>query len=64
MISITSNLYQAIFSLVIDITFVKYIWLIHSLTASHFKSSNAYNFLICEQKKHQVSETIHVTYVT
>ena len=30
-----------------------YLWLFHWLTAVHFRTSNAYNFLICEQK-HQV----------
>ena len=47
-------------SLVIDISlyfhcsvFLDHLWLFHSLNAAHFESSNAYNFLICEQK-HQV----------
>ena len=53
MISITCDCYQHIFSLVIDITFLDYLCLFHSLNAAHFESSNAYNFLICEQK-HQV----------
>ena len=54
--------YQSLvkWSLVIDISlyfhcsvFLDYAWLFHSLNAAHFESSNAYNFLICEQK-HQV----------
>ena len=58
-ISITSEMiwYQ---SLVIDISlyfhcsvFLDHLWLFHSLNAAHFVSSNAYNFLICEQN-HQV----------
>ena len=44
-------------SLVIDIglyfhcSVFYHLWLFHSLNAAHFKSSNAYNFLICEQKQ-------------
>ena len=58
-ISLTSEMiwYQ---SLVIDISlyfhwsfFLDHLWLFHSLNAAHFESSNAYNFLICEQK-HQM----------
>ena len=41
------------FSLVIDITFLDYLWHFYSLNAAHFESSNAHNFHICEQK-HQV----------
>ena len=33
-----------------DITFKDYLLFSHSLNAPHFKSSNAYNFLNCEQK--------------
>ena len=33
--------------------FFYHLWLFHSLNAAHFESSNAYNFLIFEQK-HQV----------
>ena len=58
-ISITSEMiwYQ---SLVFDISlyfhcsvFLDHLWLFHSLNAAHFESSNACNFLIC-QDKHQV----------
>ena len=37
--------------------FLGHLWLYHSLNAAHFESSNAYNFLICEQK-HQVCVVI------
>ena len=33
--------------------FLDYLWLFHWLTVVHFRTSNAYNFLICE-RKHQV----------
>ena len=52
MILITSDFYQPIFSLVIDITFLITFGLFHSPNAAHFESSNAYNFLICDQKHH------------
>ena len=51
MVSITRDRYQAIFSLVIDITFL--IVSDKLFNVAHFASSNAYNFLIYEQK-HQV----------
>ena len=39
--------------------FLDYLWLFHSLNAAHFESSNAYNFLICEQK-HKVWGVIFI----
>ena len=59
MIWITSDWYQPILSLVIDITFLYYLWLFHSLNAAFFESSNDYNFLGCEQK-HQVRIGIYL----
>ena len=57
-ISVTSEMiwYQSLvnyISLYFHFAFLDHLWLFHSLNAAHFESSNAYNFLICEQK-HQV----------
>ena len=42
-------LISAYIALMIDSTFLDYLWLFYSLNVVQFKSSNAYNFLIFEQ---------------
>ena len=55
-ISITSEMiwYQSLAAYIFIVAFfLDHLWLFHSLNAAHFESSNACNFLIC-QDKHQV----------